>query len=322
MMRRALPSVYRRATQQALPSRLVRSIATENHKEEGVVQLPSPEIAPSPPPSTSSGIWDNTIGLITPVEWASDILCISHTLTGLPWYLSIGVTTLAFRAALLPLHILTLKSQARMQLLQPEMLKLKREFQERGGASNAEARHEFYDKQRSLFKTYKASPFRSLLTPLLQAPIFISFFFGIRNIAQTQYDALSTEGFAWFHNLAEADPTFILPVITGATMLISTEYNMNRNANANAAQGNIMRWMMRTLSVAMVPLTGFMPAAIHVYWIPSNLFTLAQSMAFNIPSVRTALDLPLFDFHKKQAKPSIPAPTVLLDQKPKKKQQK
>jgi len=56
---------------------------------------------------------------------------------------------------------------------------------------------------------------------LAQAPLFICFFLGIQRMALLP--SFETGGAAWFTNLAVADPTYILPLLSGATFLATVE---------------------------------------------------------------------------------------------------
>lgn len=51
-----------------------------------------------------------------------------------------------------------------------------------------------------------------------QAPIFISFFIALREMANLPVPSLQTGGLWWFQDLTVSDPTYILPMIVTATM--------------------------------------------------------------------------------------------------------
>jgi membrane protein insertase Oxa1/YidC/SpoIIIJ len=51
--------------------------------------------------------------------------------------------------------------------------------------------------------------------PLVQAPIFISFFFGIRKMAELPVGSMKAGGALWFTDLTIPDPLYILPVTLG-----------------------------------------------------------------------------------------------------------
>jgi YidC/Oxa1 family membrane protein insertase len=56
----------------------------------------------------------------------------------------------------------------------------------------------------------------------LQAPIFISFFFAIRNMAE-KVPSFKEGGALWFTDLTTPDSFFILPVMSGLATLLTVE---------------------------------------------------------------------------------------------------
>ena len=56
---------------------------------------------------------------------------------------------------------------------------------------------------------------------VLQAPIFVCFFLAIKRMAVIP--SFETGGPALFTNLAVADPTYMLPLLSGATFIATVE---------------------------------------------------------------------------------------------------
>ena len=57
----------------------------------------------------------------------------------------------------------------------------------------------------------------------LQFPIFASIFVGLRGMCYLPVDSLKTGGFGWIADLTVPDPMFILPIITGVSLLAVIE---------------------------------------------------------------------------------------------------
>lgn len=62
-----------------------------------------------------------------------------------------------------------------------------------------------------LMKEHDVSPFRSLALPLIQAPFFLSMFWGLEKLATTPLPQLKEGGFGWVTDLTMSDPYYILP---------------------------------------------------------------------------------------------------------------
>jgi YidC/Oxa1 family membrane protein insertase len=54
-------------------------------------------------------------------------------------------------------------------------------------------------------------------------PFFISFFLGIRGLANYPLESMMYGGTLWFSDLTVPDPYYILPVFTAITMFITME---------------------------------------------------------------------------------------------------
>jgi YidC/Oxa1 family membrane protein insertase len=110
-------------------------------------------------------------------------------------------------------------------------------------------------------------------------PIFIGIFYVIRQFGgysigdrtvPAQYPSFHEGGILWFQNLSDADPYFILPVLSALTMLAATEIT---SKNIDPQQ----RWLMRLLPIGITIFLWSFPAGLFVYWITSNLVTLTQN---------------------------------------------
>ncbi|KAH7440340.1 hypothetical protein KP509_04G102900 [Ceratopteris richardii] len=106
-------------------------------------------------------------------------LCIDfmHSHLDIPWWGAIIATTIALRIFLLPLVIYQMKSTAKLTLMRPEMEKLNEKVKNSNfdPVASSQARVEMLN----LFKKYNTNPISPFIGGLLQAPIFICFFFAV-----------------------------------------------------------------------------------------------------------------------------------------------
>ena len=120
-----------------------------------------------------------------------------------------------------------------------------------------------------LYQERKVNPLGGCLPLLVQMPIFITMFYVIRGFGADHPD-FTTGGILWFPNLAKMDPTYILPILSGVTLLAASEITAK---NIDPQQ----RWLMRILPIVFIAFTYYFPAGLFVYWITSNLVTLVQN---------------------------------------------
>ena len=70
------------------------------------------------------------------------------------------------------------------------------------------------------------NPFKNMLPIAAQVPVFLSFFVGLRGMANCPVESLSTGGILWFENLAMTDPYYLLPFITCCTTYLQVRFIM------------------------------------------------------------------------------------------------
>ncbi len=78
-------------------------------------------------------------------------------------------------------------------------------------------------KMMKLYVEHDVNPVRSLLGPLATAPVFMSMFFALKDMAELPVPSLKDGGLAWFPDLTLADPYYILPTLTSLTFLATIE---------------------------------------------------------------------------------------------------
>lgn len=190
---------------------------------------------------------------------------------GAPWWLSIALLTVVVRSILFPLTIKQVKSMRAMQDLRPEMERIRAQY-----SNNRQKQQEEIMK---LYQERKVNPLGGCLPILVQMPVFIGIFYvirefggykiGDRTVPPTE-PTFHEGGILWFQNLSQADPTYLLPIISAVTMLAAMEITAK---NIDPQQ----RWLMRLLPLGITIFLINFPAGLFVYWITSNLVTLIQN---------------------------------------------
>jgi YidC/Oxa1 family membrane protein insertase len=183
-----------------------------------------------------------------------------HEMTGLHYAGSIVATTCAIRLLVLPIAIRSQRAGSRMAHLQPELAVLKKRYEALGTPTQAEQRA-FGEQMKSLFAKYEVGPFQTMAAPLLQIPLFIGMFFGMKKMPDIFTSEMSTGGLAWFTDLTVPDPTYVLPIICGISFLATIEGGKEQMMDANPAMGatlvNAFRAMVR-IALLLVPIEVFL----------------------------------------------------------------
>nr|XP_012321896.1 mitochondrial inner membrane protein OXA1L [Aotus nancymaae] len=272
------------------------------------VQVQAPPVVPATPsptevPEVASGETADIVqaaaetsfselglGSYTPVGLIQNLLEFMHVELGLPWWGAIAACTILARCLIFPVIVKGQREAVKNQNHMPEIQKFTTRVRE---ARLAGDHTEFYraSAEMSIYqKKHGISFFKPLILPLTQAPIFISFFLALREMANLPVPSLQTGGLWWFQDLTVSDPIFVLPVVVTATMWVVLELGAE-----TGVQSSDLKWMrnvIRVMPLAAFPITVHFPAAVFMYWLSSNLFSLAQVSCLRIPAVRTVLKIP------------------------------
>jgi len=218
----------------------------------------------------SKGFWNEYI--VYPLSWLIKYVA---GLLGGSFGLSIIVVTILIRLLILPLMIQQTRNAKAMQALQPEIEALRKKY----SSKDAQTQQKLQQEMMLLFQKHGVNPMAGCLPILIQMPILIGFYHAImrtREIAQ--------HNFLWF-DLGEKDPYFILPVIAGVTTFIQQKIMMAGSAQQNPQMAMLL-WMMPIMIVIFA--INF-PAALSLYWVVGNIFSIVQTYLIKGPNVSAHL---------------------------------
>lgn len=183
---------------------------------------------------------------------------------------SIIALTLLINLFLFPLTRQSFMSMKRMQIIQPQMNKLRDQYKDNPTRLNKE--------MMELYKKHKVNPLGGCLPMLLQMPIFIALY-----VAISKFVKLIGADFLWVQDLSSPDVVrlpfalpflggeiHVLPLIMLVGMMVQQRLsaaNMQSSDPAMVQQQKMMAWMMPVIF-------GFifysMPAALVLYWLTNT----------------------------------------------------
>jgi YidC/Oxa1 family membrane protein insertase len=224
--------------------------------------------------------------LISVFEW---ILTTIHDSLGFSWGWSIVAMTIVVRVCLLPVAIRQFKSMRAMQRLGPEIKALRDKY------SGPENRERLSQETMKLYQQHRVNPAGACLPLVFQLPVFISLFYMLRH--DLRYDIcpqinlnaagekITGGGFPKSCGNIPAAHFLGIPDITakatGTTLIILLVLYVGTQVVSTLvmAQPNMeprQRYLMLALPVVFVPFVIGFPAGLLVYWITTNVWTLAQ----------------------------------------------
>lgn len=170
--------------------------------------------------------------------------------------LAIILMTIVIKLLLYPLTVKQVKSMKAMQDMQPEMKKLQEKHKK-----NPEVL------QKEMAKLYKESgvnPLAGCLPLVAQMPILMGMFYALRD-----FNYVGDPQFLWMSSLSNADPFYILPVLSALTTFIQ-----QKQTSAEMNQQTKMMMIFMPLFIGWISCT--FPSGLVIYWVVSNLMQILQ----------------------------------------------
>jgi len=167
------------------------------------------------------------------------------------------IFALLIKLILHPLNRHQLEMQRKMQLLQPELERLKRKYKDDPQALNRE--------MMDLYKAYGFNPAGCFIPLLIQLPLFMALY----NMLLTSIDFRQAPFILWITDLSVKDPYYVLPIVMGAMFLIQSLITTTDPRN-------------RMMSIFMPIFFTFIflnfPSGLQLYWLSFNLFSILESL--------------------------------------------
>ncbi|KAJ1679504.1 hypothetical protein EV182_001910 [Spiromyces aspiralis] len=176
-----------------------------------------------------------------------------------------------------------------------------------------------------LYVKHGCHPVFEILLPFVQIPLWLTVSFTLRHMCglpipfvtypevgpgQTlpilPVEGMTSEGLLWFSNLQVPDTTWLLPLGVGVmyelnSLLVYRRASAMREQQQAVAEeaSNDVRAAKRiplsrrlldaamfVMPVVMVPIAGYLPSALNLYWIASAAFSLTQNIVFGNSWIR------------------------------------
>ncbi len=197
-------------------------------------------------------------------DWMRIALTLCYEFTksmGFPSYgIAIIVLTLFIKLLLLPLAIKQIRSMKGMQEIQPKIKQLQQKYKNDKAKLSSEMQR--------LYRENNVSPLAGCLPLLIQMPFLVAIYYALQGFS---YDP-GHESFLWLESLAEADTTYILPVLSAlSTWFISYQTTPK---NVQGSQKTMLYFM--PLFIGYISLN--FPSGLVIYWVVCNLFQMVQQL--------------------------------------------
>lgn len=201
--------------------------------------------------------------------------------------LAVVILTILVKIVLFPLSQKSIQSQAQMNLLSPELNKIKA-----SGVSKEEQARLTFD----LYKKHKTNPFSGCLLLLVQIPIIFALYYvfykGINfdpNILYSFIHVPQNVNMLFLGILDISGKSILLAILAGVSQYLQAHFMPQPVVNTSAATLSFAESFSKSMSLQMKYIFPFVIAfiaysisgAVALYWITSNLFAVAQQIYVN-----------------------------------------
>ena len=170
--------------------------------------------------------------------------------------------TVIVKLILYPLTKKQIESTKAMMSIQPKMKEIQEKYKDDKQRLNMELAN--------LYKNEGVNPLAGCLPLLVQMPIMIGIFYGIRDFSYA-----GPSNFLWMETISNPDPLYILPILSALTTFIQSKQTM---PDTSSPQNKIMLYFM-PLFIGYISLN--FPAGLVIYWVVMNIMQIGQQALMN-----------------------------------------
>ncbi len=189
------------------------------------------------------------------------ILNFTDTFTG-NYGLDIIILAIFLKVVFTPLTHKSQEQMKEMQKLQPEVKRLQQKYKDDKQALNREIME--------LYKRRKVNPLGGCLPLLLQMPVFFALYQAFLGAIELRHAPF----ILWIRDLADKDPTYITPLLMGATMFIQQKMT---TVSADPAQMKMMSFMPIIFTFIFLSF----PSGLVLYWLITNILAIGHQFYIN-----------------------------------------
>lgn len=188
--------------------------------------------------------------------------------------ISLIIISILIRVIAFPVTKKTALQSELMKKAQPEIERITKKYKDK---QDQESMMRQSQEMMMVYKKYNISPMSGCIFAMLQLPLFMAFFEAVQRTP-----AIFEGKFLGLHlgttpMVGITSPTFIAYIILMLLIAATTFYSFKMNMSGNTMDPSMR--MMPIMMSAMIIITAlFMPAALGIYWVTSNLLTIAQNI--------------------------------------------
>ncbi len=188
--------------------------------------------------------------------------------------LSLIIVSLIIRLIAYPITRKTAMQSELLKNAQPEINRIEKKYE---GKSDQDSLMKKSQELMMVYKKFSINPFSGCVYGFLQLPLFIAFLEAVNRVPaifEEHFALLQLGTTPWVGFFKANGWMYIILMIL---ITITTYFSFKLNSTANTADPS-MKYMPYIMCGMIVLMSLFMPAALDIYWITTNLFTVVQNL--------------------------------------------
>ncbi len=181
------------------------------------------------------------------------------------WGFCILLISFIITLALFPLRIKQLNSMKDLQKIQPKIKAIQAKYK---GAKSLEEKQKMQAELAKIYKETGTSPlatFGGCLPMILQIPVFFAFYKLLYNTVELWKQPF----ILWIKDLSTYDPTYIIPVLMGLSMIVQMRQTPSQMQDKNT------KMMSYIMPIALTVIFLNLSSGVLLYYFSSNVFSSA-----------------------------------------------
>lgn len=175
---------------------------------------------------------------------------------------AIIILTTMVRIPFIPLVNKGQQSMKKLQDIQPRMTEVREKYKSDPQRMQKEIME--------LYKKNKVNPMGGCLPMVLQIPVF----FALYKVLLISIELRGAPFAFWIHDLSLKDPTYIMPIVMGVTMVIQQKMTPS-------SMDPMQKKMMMIMPVVFTFMFLSFPSGLVLYWLVNNVLSIAQQFYTN-----------------------------------------
>ncbi|KAJ7054703.1 60Kd inner membrane protein-domain-containing protein [Mycena amicta] len=287
----------------------VRWKSTETPAVAAVSSTPAPDAAAETASSSIDALAESLAPIVGPIPplQAGDMAALGlcnwtpagavqysfeaiHLLTGLPWFYTFVAATVLWRLVTVPFAIIGARHAGRMRPIQSKITASTEKLQE------ARRMGDTVGMQRASLEIAKirkeaGASMLGMLAPMIQLPVSLGMFFGIKRMCELPLIQLTQSGFEWLPDLTQPGPYYILPILVAASgnaLLLLSARDMD---SSRPSMGHLLN-IFRVVSVLAIYWMQIFPSGLTLSLLITSLLSIGQMLLLRAPAVRQFFKIP------------------------------